>query len=304
MMVAGVALVCNLLWSLSYVFQKEASLVLPVPLILALRFLIGALATLPILWILRNEIRKDSQGKVSLRSIFGAVSIGFLCYFLSPGLQLFGIQEGRASSAGILVVTEPVFGLVLAWLFLGEVITRTVLIGLVLILSGVLVLSGAMGSASFFGGELLPNLIILISVFLESLQGPISKKSMVSMHPFLMAFIAYLTGGILALITSIVFGHIPFVVGPTFPWSAILYLGLVCTAIAYSLWYWVLKRMPLSKAVLFIYVQPLSACLFAWFWLGETLKATDLIGGVLILLGILVAQTTRGRVQDPLGSPD
>jgi len=301
-MVFAVALVCNLLWSLSYVFQKEASLVLPVALIVAIRFLLGALAMLPVLWFLRGDIYRESLGSVRPRGILGAVSIGFFCYFLSPGFQLYGIQEGRASSAGILVVTEPVFGLVLAWLFLGEVITRRVLFGLLFILSGVMILSGVLQSGRFLGGELVPNLIILTSIFLESLQGPISKKTMVSMHPFLMAFIAYLSGGVLALLWCFSVGQFPFEIKADFPWSAIFYLAFICTTTAYSLWYWVLKRMPLSKAVLFIYVQPVSASVFAWLWLGETLKATDILGGIFILVGILVAQGIGHNRQSSVSS--
>jgi drug/metabolite transporter (DMT)-like permease len=76
----------------------------------------------------------------------------------------------------------------------------------------------------------------------------------------------------------------------------IIYMGVFPTAIAYTLWGYVLSRIAISVAVSFIYLVPVLATLMSHFWLGEVLTTRSLLGGFLALLGVVVVNTP-GRVK-------
>lgn len=72
-------------------------------------------------------------------------------------------------------------------------------------------------------------------------------------------------------------------------WIAAAVLGLVCTAVAYSIWVEGVGRIPVQHSAILGYLTPVVAPLFAWLLLGETVTAATVAGGVLILLaGALV----------------
>jgi drug/metabolite transporter (DMT)-like permease len=84
--------------------------------------------------------------------------------------------------------------------------------------------------------------------------------------------------------------------GPPEPsWLWLLVLGLGITALLIPLYLVVLDHLPASTAGVLLYLEPLSALLLAWAFLGETPSALTLVGGALIVAGgvIVVRQSTE-----------
>ena len=81
-------------------------------------------------------------------------------------------------------------------------------------------------------------------------------------------------------------------------WSAsgavmLLHLGVLTAGVAYMLYGWGLRVLPVSTAVSITLVEPLTAAGAAFFVLGERLSASGLIAGVVVLIGLVVLTFER-----------
>lgn len=273
------AILCNLIWSFSYVFQKQCATVLSADVVVGLRFGLAAVFLTPALFFFKTGCA------ISRKDFLRAALIGLICYTFAPMMQVIGIHHSKAGTAGILIVAEPIFSILAACLLLDEPFTRRLLLSIGCVICGVLILSGV-GSSSLVSGTLLANLLILGSVLTEALQGPLAKGVLSRTHPLVLAFYSYLIGGIAATCFGLAQGSDFYPDG--FPHVPVLALAFLCTTVAYSIWYVVLKLMPVSRAVLFIYLQPAGASLFAWLVLGESLRTLDALALGLIFAGILI----------------
>jgi drug/metabolite transporter (DMT)-like permease len=84
-------------------------------------------------------------------------------------------------------------------------------------------------------------------------------------------------------------------------WLCVLFLGLGCSGIAFTLWYAALEAMDASQVAAFIYVEPLVAQGLARLMLGEPLHPATLFGGAAILTGVYLVSraATRARTGAP-----
>ncbi|WP_038055758.1 DMT family transporter [Thermus amyloliquefaciens] len=73
------------------------------------------------------------------------------------------------------------------------------------------------------------------------------------------------------------------------PWGAVLYLGVVATALTTWLQTWGQKYVPAPQAAILYTLEPVWATLFAFLVLGERLGVTGLLGAVLVILATLQA---------------
>lgn len=76
-------------------------------------------------------------------------------------------------------------------------------------------------------------------------------------------------------------------VGPV-PWLAAIYLGLLPSAAGFVLWAYAVARMPAVASTSLLYLVPPVAVLIAWVWLGELPIVAELVGGVVVVVGVVV----------------
>jgi drug/metabolite transporter (DMT)-like permease len=77
------------------------------------------------------------------------------------------------------------------------------------------------------------------------------------------------------------------------PLLATLHLGVVPSAIAYTLFAIALQRAPAPFVTSFLYLIPVVALLLSWWWLGEVPSALTLIGGAVAVAGLALIQRSR-----------
>jgi O-acetylserine/cysteine efflux transporter len=75
---------------------------------------------------------------------------------------------------------------------------------------------------------------------------------------------------------------------PLRAWLLLLYLGVVCSGVGYSLWYVVIRETPVNVSALTVFMQPLAGLAMAVVFLGEQPHWGQLWGGVVILCGLAV----------------
>ena len=75
---------------------------------------------------------------------------------------------------------------------------------------------------------------------------------------------------------------------PKLLWN-LSFLGCVASMLCFLTWNWVLKKLGAVVATNYVYLNPVTTIIFAWFLLGEPITLWFLLGTILVLLGMFLA---------------
>ena len=76
-------------------------------------------------------------------------------------------------------------------------------------------------------------------------------------------------------------------------WLLMAWMVVLGTIVPFALLAASLRHIPASRAAITAMFEPVAATVFAYAWLGEALTATQLVGGIVVLAAISLAQTAR-----------
>ncbi len=201
----------------------------------------------------------------------------------------FFVALARTSvTAGTLLAlcTAPLFVALLARAFLGETLTRPVLLALAAGLTGTALLVGGEGGRDLLRLDYaLGNLLALgagLSYAVYALGGRAKKDA----PPALLAALSF-TAAALMLLPFAVFNGFAF---PTnLPaWGVVAYLGVGPTAVAYALYLRGLQTVPATVASIGTLIEPLTASVLAAIFIGERLSGWGLVGAGLLMSSLLI----------------
>lgn len=213
-----------------------------------------------------------------------------LCgFFFAADLSVWhwSIRFTTVTNATLFANFAPIFVAIVAWKWLGERIGAGFLVGLVTSILGAAVLLNA--SLHTGGKELLGDLLgIATAVFYAGYQLTV-KRLRVSLGTFsLMAATTFWSSMMLAAIAWAEGDR--FLPTDARAWWAVVGLSLVSQVAGQSLIAYGVAHLPASFSSVALLVQPVAAAGLAWVLLGESLDATRIAGGVVVLAGIFVAR--------------
>ena len=275
----------GVIWGVPYFFIKLAPQELSPYMVAWSRLMLATLILLPISW------RRGALRSVSKHS--GAILAFAIAEFVIPFSAISIGERWIASSVtGILIASVPLtVALISRWCGVHERLGTTRLLGLALGLLGVVALlgfgtiTGPLGWAGV-GCMLLATLgyaigPLIIQRYLSDLDsiGPIA--------------VSFLIASVLLLIPALM----------TFPQrmpsvqvlSSIGVLGVVCTALAMLLMFYLVSHAGAARAAVITYINPVVATLLGVSLLGERLGIGGIMAFALILLGSWLA--TCGAVR-------
>jgi len=240
----------------------------------------------PILWLL---------GKwPDLRRHYRAILfVGLLNSALPFVLFAYAVQHVSTGLTAILNAVTPLMGALVAWAWLHEQLDRWRLWGLLLGFMGVVLLS----CDKFAPGSSDAGLAVLASLgatFCYGLSASITKKYLTGVQPLAIAAGSQF-GATLALTLPTLY-HWPQVMPGATAWCALLALGVVCSGIAYILFFRQIHHLGPSKAMTVTFLVPLFAMAYGVVLLDETITPAMLIGGLVTLLGVALAMELAPRV--------
>lgn len=269
------------LWGSLYVVSKYVLGRLPTFTISFVRFLLAFLALAVLAGRTETKIEKKDYKYIVL--------IGGAGYFIAVGAQLLGTKYAGASMASLLNSLNPVTMTLFAAVILHEKLTLKKAAGVLLALGGVYAILGSGGEGNSAAGILLS----LFSVLLWSAVSVMTRKVTQKYDPLQVtkygagvAALCYLPvciweiaggGGIQPAAVDI-----PCVL-------SLLYMGIVCTGVAYLLWNKSLAVLEAGTCSSFYPIQPLVATLLGILFLGEQVGLSFAAGAVLIVAGVLVS---------------
>ena len=266
------------LWGSQYVISKIALRTVPPVTLLALRYLVSVPALFIVLR-LRHALTPIKKGDWPI-----LFAIGFTGYFASFCLQMLGINRLTGSVSSLLGAMNPIFIPILAALFLHERITPAKIACVALSMAGVVVIVGVDGTVDASGA-----LLMLASVFLWSTASIIIRRVSGRYDPMQIALIAILcalpfTGG--WSLIELQSAPCSFTLESVL---AVLYMGVLGTAVTHSLWNYSLRVMDASFCSMFYPMQPLVSSIFGVLFLHEAVTPGFVIGALMICCGIVAA---------------
>ncbi|EDP96656.1 DMT family transporter [Kordia algicida OT-1] len=225
-----------------------------------------------------------------LGAVFG-IAINMLCFFK-------GFEYTTPIHASVIMVVVPIIVLILSAIFLKEKVIPTKIIGIVLGLSGAVVLS-LYGKATANSSNIpLGNLLVFINAVSYSIYIIIIKKLTSKYHPFTFIKWLFLFGTILvfpfgfsqlstvdwAVFSPYIFFEVAFViVGATFA--------------TYLLNPMALRELKASTVTTFLYLQPVIAGIFAVLVGSDSLDIIKIVAAILIFSGVYLVTLNKSKAK-------
>ncbi len=262
------------------VFAKIGVAVIPPLTFSFLRFLLATLFILPIIFVKKSNLKQN------------LIPVFFISLLASINIILFafGIRLTSATIAQTLGAGVPFLVLIMSYILLNEQITIKKLSGIGIGLLGLLVIivSPTLQKGTGFQGEFIGNLLVFAGVVLFSLYSVLSKKIQKRHSPMSISLAFIMTTVIVTGLT------LPFEASKIPEWIphfsvkilfALVYVASIGGIIYYYLQQQAIKYGSPLVASMLLYLQPVSAYIWAFFLLGERLTTEFVIGAILTFIG-------------------
>ena len=230
------------------------------------------------------------------RQWFASIVLGALFFLVGHGTLHWAEQTLPSGLAAVLIATEPIFVAIILTATGRTRITPTLLIGLLLGLSGLALIMG--GDLQTGHSHILTSLIVLIGAFSWSIGMVYSRSAALHRDDSMAAAMSLVAGAVMLFIAGTVTGE-----AATFDLAlvsmkslaALGYLAIAGSLVAYSAYFWLLSRFPPTLIATHTFVNPVVALVLGWSVAGEVLTARFVFGGVVVIAAITLVGRATSR---------
>ena len=215
--------------------------------------------------------------------------LGLLGYFFYHTALNFGELHVSAGAASLIIATAPAFTAVVAYFLLAERLSGLGWLGIGVSLGGVVLI--VLGSGANLGFNLYA-LLILVSAVVTAFHAVLQKPLFERYKPVEVTAFATWAGTLPMLVFLPGLGADLSTAGTT-PLLAAVYIGVVPSAVAYTLYAYALSQAPVTLVAAFLYMVPVFSLLFSWWLLGEVPGLLTLLGGGIAIAGIALVNRSR-----------
>ena len=292
------------MWGSSFLFTRLAVVEFGTFTSAGLRVVIGA-AVLLLILLLKGQL--GGLAPHWRKSFFVGIlnsAIPFVCF----AWALLTITTGLSS---IMNATVPLFGALVAWLWLKDRPNGSRILGLAIGFIGIVMLAwdsvshtpgasagGASGSSlnDNANDNIYPILVLLFACLCYGIAASFSKRFLSQVPPLITAAGSQ-CGATLALLVPMLWFW-PARNPSATAWAAMLMSGVVCTGLAYILFFRLIGRIGPAKAMTVTFLIPVFAVFFGVVFLGEAVTLWMLVCGLVIVCGTVLS---TGLVSVPVG---
>jgi drug/metabolite transporter (DMT)-like permease len=287
------AVLTMLFWGLSFVWSTIVFKYYDPLTTIFLRLIISSVILILYIRIFKlgESIQKKDYGFFLLCSLFNP-----FIYFIGEN---YGLKLTSPSVSAVVIATIPVFTPIAAAFILKEKLTIINILGIILSFSGLLVMllkPDMSMEASSSGISLL-----LLAVFAAVIYSILIKKLVIRYKPITIITVQNVVGIIFFLPFFLIFTIDNFLtVTPNFELiSSLLQLAIFASSLAFIFFTKVIRSIGVSKANVFSNLIPVFTAIFSFILVSETFSSRKIIGMLIIMTGILVAQIKSKR-KEPL----
>jgi len=272
-----------LTWGANFGIVKSAFETIPPLLFGAVRFTVIGILLLTLTFFREKgiQLRKEDLGKVIM---VGALGLGLYQVLWSLGLNLTS-----PSNSALILSTQPLLGTLYIDLVKKEPVGKQQYWGMLLALIGVVFVMLKPTAELHFSLETLPgDLLTLLAAFCAAIFFSVwSKPLLKNYSPLRLMSYSMIIGSLVLWIAS------PFSAQPVVwsqvwekTWWSMGYAVVFSGMLGHVFWYEGLGRIGVTKSMVYLYFVPIWAVLFNFLMMGETIFPQQILGGVLILLGV------------------
>jgi drug/metabolite transporter (DMT)-like permease len=273
------------IWGFSFVAQRIGMRFMGPFLFNSVRFMLGAIVLLPFI-LFKNKkesederyLKKEKNKKV----IFAGVFAGFLI-FIAVSFQQFGVIYTTAGKAGFItglyIIFVPIIGIIFK-----QKIKINVWIGVILAIIGLYLLSIKNGMSMGKG-----DIFVLIGAIFWAFHVQIIGHFAGRVESLKLAFGQFFVNSLLSFSGALIFEKISLYAISKGIW-AILYAGVLSVGVAYTLQIFGQKRISPSVSAIILSIESVFSVIGGWLVLNEILSVKEIIGCLLMLLAMIIAQ--------------
>jgi drug/metabolite transporter (DMT)-like permease len=273
----------TMIWGLAFVAQKSAMTYVGPLTFAGERLLLGGIVLLPFMF---AELKRKAV-KLSSLSRGTWVQIGLLCvaYMFGSLLQQFGLAQTSVTNSGFLTALYVLFVPLIAFIAIRMRPHPIIYLGAPLALVGIFYLNGGHLAALNFGDML----VTVSAVFWGGHVFMLGLLSRSTGLPVTLSAISFLVVG--ALCMALAYGfETPTLAGLSAIWVELLYVGIMSTAVAFTLQAIAQQHVPAANAAIVLSAESLFAALGGALILGERLSPVGYAGAALIFFAIILVE--------------
>jgi drug/metabolite transporter (DMT)-like permease len=289
------------IWSVNFIAAKIGLLYLPPLAMASFRVVFAGITMVPTYLLCLcmpafSEAAAFRRRGFATRDFWVFLYLGFFGVSINQICFTVGLSFTSVSHASVIVGMGPLYILVLAVLFGLERATAHKVVGMLIALLGVGVLASEHGlsvhSASFKGDAITMTGSVGFAMYVVLGKRVAGKYDTLTMTAF-----NHFAGALLVLPVALYqasrlwsAGHWP---PPWQAWAALLYMAVFGSAVAYVLYFWLLRYLEASQLSAFTYLLPVLATILGILWLGEKGSWIQVLGGILALGGVYWIESGR-----------
>ena len=267
------------IWGSSFLFMRIAVVEFgPVPTA-AVRVTIAAAFLLPMLWLrgLAPRFRQHWKAVMVIGLLNSAIP--FACF----AFALLSITTGLSA---ILNATVPLFGALVAWLWLNDRLAGPRVLGLVIGFGGIALLAGDQASFKPNASGIAPAWAVLASLLAcvcYAIAATATKRYLSGVPALVLASGSQVGAAVALALPALWFWP---AIGPGLQaWLSLAVLGVACTGIAYVLYFRLIDQAGPARALTVTFVVPVFAVIYGALFLGEAVTGWMLFCGAVIVCG-------------------
>ncbi|MGQ4659933.1 EamA family transporter [Lysobacter sp. F6437] len=265
------------IWGVSFMFQRVAAPEFGTAALSELRLAFGALVLLPFLWRQRAAFPAKVWPKVVL--------VGAINSAVPFALFAWAAQHAPAGISAITNAMAVLFTALVGFLFFGEKIGMRRAGALLVGFAGVVVLASGKTAGASIGWAVAAG---CGAAFMYGVGVHLLRRHFSGMPQAALA--AATLGSSALLMLPFAIAEWPTQAVSINAWLSAGLLGVLCTGLAYAVYYRLVQRVGASRAVTVTYLVPLFAVGWAWWLLDEPLTVSMGIAGALILGSVAISQ--------------
>ncbi|UZJ57950.1 DMT family transporter [Pseudomonas sp. KU26590] len=282
------------LWASAFVAIKIALIEVPPFVLMFLRLILGS-GFFALFW--KFGVRKSIA--IKDRWLLLVMSFFEPClYFI---LETKALQYTSASQAGVVFAFLPVLIMLFSYLIYHDKPSTLQCAGGLLAAAGVLVLCLTGSHEGEASAPVLGNFLELLAMACAAIYTVLLKRLTGMYSPFLLAAIQSFTGAIFFLPFAAYEAAGGISIGLNAA-LAVLYLGLIVTAAAYTLFNYGISKVSVAQGALYFNLVPIFTLLFSVAFLEENIYFTQVISMALVIAGVMLGLAKTTAVKTVLDS--
>jgi drug/metabolite transporter (DMT)-like permease len=290
------ALFVTFLWSSSWVLIRwglDDEALEPITFA-ALRY--GLAAAVLLGWVAGRGRARAEIASLNLRMLGQIVVLGVVFYAVTQGAQFVAIDAQPAATTSVVLSWTPLVVALLGGWSIAESSSGRQFAGAVLV---------AFGAWWFFAGDLGATAVGMVAAFVglganaaSALLGRTVNRDR-TVSPVVVTALSMAVGAVLLVVVGVIAEGAPSV--SLRGWLIIVWLAVVNTALAFTLWNRSLRRLTAIESAAINNTMLIQIAILAWIFLGETLGVGEIVGIVLVSVGVFLTQVggSVGRANRP-----